>query len=145
MLLLRKGIHNQVSLVSQSAMERENLTDKPIFRFNVRRHQMLYCPHKQEIDPRLLGLGPQDCAKTAELEWKKKEMLKTGGKCIEVVDDEEEVEILEKLEEERTVRVNVNEDNDGIEFLVCIMILGTVRVISGNPSCTDARFIQRYP
>jgi len=26
-------------------------------KFNVRRHQMLYCPHKDKIDPRELGLG----------------------------------------------------------------------------------------
>ena len=114
-------------------MERENLTDKPIFRFNVRRHQMLYCPHKQEIDPRLLGLGPQD-SKAAELEWKKKEIFKTGGKCVEVVDDEEEEEEVEILEDETTVRVNVNEDNDEPEFLVCITIIETL--ISSNPSCT---------
>merc|ERR1711994_189881 len=27
-------------------------------KFNVRRHQMLYCPRKSEIDVKLLGLGP---------------------------------------------------------------------------------------
>ena len=30
---------------------------KFLFRFNVRRHQMLYCPHKDKIDPKELGLG----------------------------------------------------------------------------------------
>ena len=28
-----------------------------MFRFNVRRHQMLYCPKREEINPRDLGLG----------------------------------------------------------------------------------------
>ena len=28
-----------------------------MFRFNVRRHQMLYCVRKDEINPRDLGLG----------------------------------------------------------------------------------------
>ena len=33
------------------------LSSEFCFRFNVRRHQMLYCPQKDEIDPRELGLG----------------------------------------------------------------------------------------
>lgn len=44
-----------------------------VFRFNVRRHQMLYCPRKGEIDTRLLGLGPKQGVREAMEEWEGRE------------------------------------------------------------------------
>ena len=46
-------------------------------RFNVRRHQMLYCVRKDQIDPRDLGLG-----KMEENKEKEEDLGLTGEKTI---------------------------------------------------------------
>ena len=39
-----------------------------VLRFNVRRHQMLYCVRKDQINPRDLGLGKMEETREKEVE-----------------------------------------------------------------------------
>lgn len=45
---------NQITVVWESFIVLKQFS---LFRFNVRRHQMLYCVRKDEINPKDLGLG----------------------------------------------------------------------------------------